>query len=62
MGFENFATTQPNEQEEGNLSEFEIGVRRMAALIETHGGDAFEVTKTAMAWVDEAKKRYDGQH
>ena len=62
MGFENFPTTQPNEQEEENLSEFEINVRRMEALLATHGGNAYEVTKTVTAWVDEAKKRYDQKH
>ena len=62
MGFENFATSHPNEQEEENLSEFEIIVRRMEALIATHGGDAYEVTKEVMSWVEEAKERYDGKH
>jgi hypothetical protein len=61
MGFENFATNQPAEQEEENLNEFEIGVRRMQALIATHDGDAYEVTKRVMAWIDEAKKRHDGK-
>jgi len=60
MGFENFATD--NAQEEENLSEFEIGVRRMQALLETHGGDAYAATKTAIVWIDEAKKRYDERH
>jgi hypothetical protein len=59
MGFENFATN--NAQEDENLSEFEVGVRRLEALIATHGGDAFEATKTVMTWIDEAKKRYDGK-
>ena len=62
MGFENFATSQPSEQEEETLSEFEINVRRMEALIATHGGDAYEVTKEVMSWVEEAKERYDGKH
>jgi hypothetical protein len=62
MGFENFATNQPTAQEEENLSEFEVGVRRMEALIATHEGDAYEATKTVMTWMDEAKKRHDGKH
>ena len=61
MGFENF-TGQTNKQEEENLSEFEINVRHIEALMEMHRGDAYEVTKTVMLSVEEAKKRYDKKH
>jgi len=61
MGFENFAGTQPSEQEMENLSGFESGVRRVAALMESHNGDAYEVTKEMMSWVDEAKRRYEAK-
>ena len=61
MGFENFGG-QTNKQEEENLSEFEINVRQIEALMEMHSGDAYEVKKTVMLWVDEAKKRYDKKH
>ena len=61
MGFENFGG-QTNKQGEENPSEFEINVCHIEALMEMHSGDASEVTKTVMLWVDEAKKRYDRKH
>jgi hypothetical protein len=30
--------------------------------MEMHSGDAYEVKKKVMLWVDEAKKRYDKKH
>ena len=61
MGFENFATNEPTPQEEEKLSESEANIRRMGALLKDHGGDVQEVTKIVTAWIEEAKKRYDGK-
>ncbi len=61
MGFENFATNEPTPQQEEQMSEFDANVNRVGALLKDHGGDADAVTKIVMSWVEEAKKRYDGE-
>jgi hypothetical protein len=61
MGFENFATNEPTAQEAEHLNEHDDNVRRIAALMKDHGGDAEEVRKIVLGWVDEAKKRYDAK-
>lgn len=61
MGFENFATNEPTPVEEEKMSEEEVNIHRMGALLVEHGGDVDEVKKTVLAWIDEAKKRFDGK-
>ena len=61
MGFENFATNEATPQEEEKLSEAEVNIRRMGALLKAHGGDAREVTRIVSGWIDEATKRYEGK-
>lgn len=61
MGFENFATNEPTPQQEDKMDEFDANVSRVAALLKDHAGDVDEVKKIVMSWVDEAKKRYDGE-
>ena len=60
MGFENFATNEPTAQQEEEMSEFDANVSRVGALLKDRGGDVNAVTKIVMSWVEEAKKRYDG--